>query len=150
MLSDIFGVISLGVKEKGLTDCWSDDEVDEEFHQLESKWKMIHANGGNFGKYSKVHKLHLIKNCMTAKVRTAFGLGFSPDVYTQNANECINSVLKRSLKGRKLSPKEAVLTIQSCVKQQQTQVKLAVINIGEFKLKEEYKHFKLIKPSSIA
>ena len=78
---------------------------------------------------------------MTAKVRTAAGLGYPPDGYTQNANECINSVLKRAAKGKKLSLKETALTIESSVREQENQVKLAMIGIGEQNVAQDYSQF---------
>ena len=113
------------------------------FQALLQKWKGLHANGATFGSFFRVQKLQLVKNCMSAKVRTSAGLGFPPDVYTQNANECMNSVIKRDTKGKKLSPKEAASAIEACVNEQESQVKLALIGVGELRLAEGHEQFQI-------
>ena len=113
------------------------------FQALLPKWKGLHANGATFGIFFRVHKLQLVKNCMSAKVRTSAGLGYPPDVYTQNANECMNSVIKRDMKGKKLSPKEAAQAIEACAREQESQVKLALIGVGELRLADGYKEFQI-------
>ena len=75
---------------------------------------------------------------MTARIRNASGLGFPPNVYTQNANESINSVLKRESGGKKLARKQAALAIQACVQEQQSQVRLAQFGAGEYTVADDY------------
>ncbi len=75
---------------------------------------------------------------MNAQIRTASGLGYPPKVYTQNANERVNSVIKRQCSGRKLSLREAAQLIEGCVRQQETFARLAVIGLGKWKVAEPY------------
>ena len=89
---------------------------------LSAKWKQLHVKCEAFCSYLETHKLPLIKNSITARIRNASGLGFPPNVYTQNANESINSVLKSESGGKKLTLKQAALAIQACVQEQQSQV----------------------------
>eukprot|EP00112_Aurelia_sp_Birch-Aquarium-sp1_P010637 Seg2265.2 transcript_id=Seg2265.2/GoldUCD/mRNA.D3Y31 product="hypothetical protein" protein_id=Seg2265.2/GoldUCD/D3Y31 len=138
MLLDIFGVNKDGVQTKGLVDCWGYREVDEMFLTLKGKWCTLHDKGENFAQYFENNKLQLVKNCMNAQIRTASGLGYPPKVYTQNANECMNSVIKRQCIGRKLSLREAAQVIEGCVRQQETFARLAVIGLGKWKVAEPY------------
>ena len=112
IINDIFGEVVEDLKIKGLVDCWDAAELNTMFSEKAKIWRQIAGKGEAFVTYFKQHKLPLIPNCMTAKVRTVAGLGYPPDVYTQNANECINSVLKRAAKDKKISVREAALTIE--------------------------------------
>ena len=107
MIKDIFGEIAEDLKVKGLIDCWDGLELDGMFCVIADEWKKMTEKGEAFVAYFEQHKLPLIAYCMTSKLRTAAGLGYPPDVYTQNANECVNSILKRAAKGRKLTLREA-------------------------------------------
>ena len=62
---------------------------------LSEEWKKRHPQGGRFLPYFTKYKAEEIKKTMTAKVRSMAGLGFSPGVYDENGNECMNSVLQR-------------------------------------------------------
>ena len=143
IINDIFGEVVEDLKIKGLVDCWDAAELNTMFSEKAKIWRQIAGKGEAFVTYFEQHKLPLIANCMTAKVRTVAGLGYPPDVYTQNANECINSVLKRAAKGKKLSLREAALTIDSSVREQENQVKLAMIGIGELKVAQDYSQFSI-------
>lgn len=94
------------------------------------------------------YKADLIKNCMNADLRSLAGLGYPPKPYNQNANECMNSTIKGDLRkdtqGKlKMSEKDFVISLEKIVKRQETEVKLALIGKGEYRLKDEYKHLEL-------
>ena len=60
-------------------------------------------------------------------VRKANGLGEPAEEYNQNANECINSVLKRSKGNYRISLKEAIQLIHNEVKLLKENLKLAIV-----------------------
>ena len=78
---------------------------------------------------------------MTAELRAMVGLDFPPKPYTQNANECINSVVKRGKETSSLTLKSIVQLLRSVVKDQEQQVKFSFIGSGEWKLRKEYNQF---------
>ncbi|XP_052719325.1 uncharacterized protein LOC128191281 [Crassostrea angulata] len=85
---------------------------------------------------------------MNADLRSLAGLGYPPKPYNQNANECMNSTIKGDLRkdtqGKlKMSEKDFVISLEKIVKRQETEVKLALIGKGEYRLKDEYKHLTL-------
>ena len=82
-----------------------------------------------------------MRSCMTAELREMAGLGLPPKPYTQNANECINSVVKRSKETRSLTLKSIVQLLRSVAKHQEEQVKLSLIGRGEWTLQKEYDQF---------
>ena len=70
---------------------------------------------------------------MIAETRTRCGLGNPPDECNQNANEWMNSVLKRLKSFKKLTVKETIELIQNEVKNQQDHMKLAFIGGGQWR-----------------
>ena len=69
------------------------------------------------------------------------GIDVPPKPYTQNANECINSVLKRGKHARSLTLKSIVQLLRSVVKDQEEQVKLSFIASSEWTLRRQYNQF---------
>ena len=105
------------------------------------KWCALGNSEAQFSEYFRLHKLQHIRNCMAAELRVMVGLGFPPKPYTQNANNCINSVVKRSKETRSLSLKSIVQLLRSVVKDQEEQVKLSFIGSGEWTIRKEYNQF---------
>ena len=79
-------------------------------------------------KYKKrKHKKLKWLESMVHFVRKANGLGEPAEEYNQNANECINSVLKRSKGNYRISLKEAIQLIHNEVKLLKENLKLAIV-----------------------
>ena len=72
-------------------------------------------------------------------VRKANGLGEPAKEYNQNANECINSVLKLSKGNYKFSLKEVFQLLHSEVKSQKDNLKLTVVAKGPWRTRTAYK-----------
>lgn len=145
---DIFGKISHETKIKGLVDSMSAEEFDQKLSSLQTEWKSRHSNGSSFLNYFLEYKAELIKNCINADLRSLVGLGYPPQPYNQNANECMNSIIKGDLRKNeqgklKMSEKDFVISLEKIVKRQETEVKLALIGKGEYRLKTEYQHLEL-------
>ena len=64
---------------------------------------------------------------MLTEVREKCGLGLPPKDYNQNANEAINSFIKRVKGPGKLSLKETIQLLQKEVRGQEENAKLAVL-----------------------
>jgi len=87
------------------------------------------------------HKAEAIKRTMRADIRSMAGLGFPPNVYDQNGNECINSVLQRDKANtgkKRLSLPCCTRLIRTAVQRQRTEKELAVIGIGDLKVDPAY------------
>ena len=63
-------------------------------------------------------------------------------MYTQNANEALNSAFKKGY-DKKLTLAECVERLQDFITRQQEQVKLSVISCGEYTVLQEYEHLKI-------
>ena len=96
-MTDIFGRRVENKKIKGLIDCSTTTELENCDKNLKPTWTDRHMSGKEFSTYFEKHKLELIKGTMTQNIHSMAGLGFPPEVYNQNANECMNSVLKRDI-----------------------------------------------------
>ena len=72
-------------------------------------------------------------------VRKANGLGEPAEEYNQNANECINSLLKHFKGSYKISLKEAFQLIHNEVKLQEENLKLAIVAKGPWRMRTAYK-----------
>ena len=68
---------------------------------------------------------------MSAEIRSMAGLGFPPKPYTQNGNECINSIIKRGKDTRKLTLKEVVQLLRCVTRSQEEQISLSLMGRGE-------------------
>ena len=91
MFFDIFGKGMGVVVEGGLVDCKSNEEFDLALDNATKNWRNLHENGDKFCSY---FLKDVIRNCCTADIRSMCGLGLPPKLYTQNASECMNRLVK--------------------------------------------------------
>ena len=107
-MCEIFGKTSGTTKVKGLLDVTPEDQFELKWKRLEEIWRGRGSKGALFLSYMNVNERNIMKKCMLAETRTRCGLGKPPDEYNQNANECMNSVLKRLKSFKKLTVKETI------------------------------------------
>ncbi len=148
IVSDIFGCREQHIP--GLVDVTDSQEFENKMDDLMNKWSQAHPKGNQFFVYFKKYKAADIMNCMASNLRSMSGLGYPPQPYLQNANECLNATIKNDLKadlraGRRmnLKPEEFCQRLQVAAKQQEDQIKMALIGKGEYRLKPEYKHLEV-------
>ena len=137
----IFGSTIGGSVVKGLVESNSHDEFENNAEELMQKWCALGNSEAQFNEYFRLNKLQHIRSCTTAELREMAELGLPLKPYTQNANECINSVVKRSKETRSLTLKSIVQLLRSVAKHQEEQVKLSLIGRGEWTLQKEYDQF---------
>ena len=92
-----------------------------------------------FVSYLRKHKKQKWLESRVYFVRKANGLGEPAEEYNQNANECINSVLKRSKGNYKISLKEAIQLVHNEVKLQEETLKLAIVAKVPWRIQTAYK-----------
>ena len=102
-MCEIFGKTSGTTKVKGFLDVTSEDQFEFEWKRLEEIWKGRGSKGALFLSYMNVNKRNIMEKCTIAETRTRCRLGNPLDKYNQNANECVNSVLKRLKSFEKLT-----------------------------------------------
>ena len=99
------------------------------------------GKGNQFYNYFISHKVEGICNCMSSVVRSMAGLGYPSKPYTQNANECINSVIKPRRAETCKSFIGVVNRIPDIVMKQEAQVNLSLAGQGEWTLDETLTDF---------
>ena len=92
-----------------------------------------------FVSYLRKHKKQKWLESMVHFIRKANGLGEPAEEYNQNANECINSVLKRSKDNYKISLKKAIQLIHNKVKLQEETLKFAIAAKEPWRIRTAYK-----------
>ena len=135
----IFGKGMGDVTEGGLVDCCSPEEFEVGIRNATKRWQNVHKNGEKFCSYFLKEKADVIRQCYTTDIRSMCGLGFPPKVYTQNASESMNRLVKAndsSVTGLPASIKH----IRREVNRQYNEQFLAVINRGEYKLTDVFSH----------
>ncbi|CAB3977443.1 Hypothetical predicted protein [Paramuricea clavata] len=136
---DIFGKKVDGGIEGGLVDCTSSDEFDTALKVVVEKWDTLHDHGAKFVEY---FLKDVIREAARADVRSVCGLGYPPKVYTQNANECMNRVIKAeensSYSKKEVSLLPYVERIRNEIKRQQNEQFLAVLGRGQYRVTEEF------------
>ena len=82
----------------------------------------------------------LIILILSQNIGSMAGLGFPPELHTQNANECMNSVLKRDTPKDKnrMSIPEFINHCRALEKRRRAQEKHAIIGRGELYLSDEH------------
>ena len=141
ILNDIFGKDIGSKRVPGLLDSESQTEFETNMGRITEGWLSLHPQGECFVAYFRKYKSDVMKETMTADLRSMTGLGWPPSVYDQNGNECMNSVLQREKQRtgkRKLSIPEFARLLQTVVKRQRTEEDLAFIGLGELQLDENY------------
>ena len=142
IVSDIFGKALGEVTEGGLVDCTSGAEFDTALDNVKRKWATLHKNGAKFTTYFLTEKAEVIRESATADIRSMCGLGFPPKVYTQNASESMNRLVKANEDAKLAKKPDGLLPfiehIRAEVKRQQDEQFLAVIGRGEYQLTEDF------------
>jgi hypothetical protein len=131
-----------GGKDGGLVDCSSSEEFDSALTSATERWNTIHENGKDFVHYFLKEKADVIRETATADIRSVCGLGYPPKAYTQNANECMNRLIKAQ-ETSSFSKKEAALLPfigrirREIVRQQEDQF-LSILGRGPYQLTDEF------------
>lgn len=144
---DIFGKKVDGGIDGGLVDCTSAEEFENAVKSVTDKWIAIHENGAKFVDYFLKEKADVIRETARADIRSVCGLGYPPKVYTQNANECMNRLVKAE-DSSNYSKKESSLLpyverIRSEIQRQQDEQFLGVLGRGQYQLTEEFSFLKV-------
>ena len=138
-MEEVFGKTSGNIKIKGLLDCFEENEFLAEWKNLEEKWKKRGVEGYHFLKYLTETKKDLMKSSMIASVRKRCGLGDPTKQYDQNANEAMNSVIKKAKGKGHISVEETIKLLHQEVKSQEEKLKMSFIGKREWQVTNEVK-----------
>ncbi len=148
IVADIFGRRRGSVFEAGLADVSSSEQFVQQLGQLEETWSGLHKNGQNFFSWFRHHKSDDFVNCVISPVRQRAGLGCPPERFTTNRSETTNHVLQdfvsRETNGKKKVDEYCFASsVERLIKIQNQEIELAVVERGEYKLREEFRYLEV-------
>ena len=95
--------------------------------------------GEEFIQYFRDKKEQLIRNSMLLSKRIACQMNL--DVYTQNANECINSVIRKETDMKKMKLTPSITKMKGLVDKQEKRIEETILQMSEgVELLDRYKH----------
>ena len=143
VVSDIFGQQIGSQHVEGLIDSDSDDEYGKGYDVISKKWKRLDSKEGGsmhiFVTWFHRHKYSVIKETMLKSVRRNAGLGDPPALFTTNASESVNSLVKNRMDYKKHELPEFLDKLKSLIDDQEKEMEKAIIGRGKYELCEQYK-----------
>ena len=124
----------------------SAEDFQQKLEALEEHWNMLELpyaghSGPRFYEYFKRVQADVVCHHMRKDIREAAGLGSPPSIFTTNASEAINSVLKKQVSFKKTQWPEFVQQMKQVVDEQQNEIVRSLSGRGRYRLCENVKHF---------
>jgi len=123
ILDDVFGKTLGSVFVEGIVDASSDQDFQNKLEDMTQSWRNCDvpsaANVERFIEYFMAKKAPLIRDTMLRSVREECGLGCPPDIFTTNASESVNAILKRKVDYKKNELPVFIDKVKELVKEQQ-------------------------------
>ena len=129
--------------QHGLVDAASNEELDEQLSKFEGRWNELERPYNSppfFYTWFVNHCRDNIAKYMLPDCRTKAGLGSPPLSYYTNEVESKNKILKDEVNHKKLELPDFVSKMKGLIMEQKHEVERALINAGEYRLKEEYRY----------
>ena len=100
---------------------------------------MVSDKGKDFYDWFFKYEYDIFRDTMLKPVREMAGLGSSPEQFSTNASESINAMLKAKVDYKRSELPVFVQKMRELAHDQQREFERALINKGNFKLKDQYK-----------
>ena len=104
----------------------------------------MHNRCEEFYDWFNDNKTDAFVNCVISPVRKLAGLGCPPEKFTTNRSERTNGIIQdyveREGSGSKVNEYVFASTMQKLIGVQEKEIELAVVNRGEYKLRNGFKH----------
>ena len=147
ILDDVFGKKLGGVFIEGIVDASDDRDFQSKLEALRQSWQNSalpsEANLERFIDYFMAHKASVIRDTMLRSVREESGLGCPPDIFTTNASESINAMLKQKVDYKRNELPAFIDKVKELVQEQQREVERAVIRRGKYQFRERYRYLEV-------
>ena len=141
-LDEVFGAKRGTVHFEGLIDCNTNKEFDEKLESLKQRWEQREASSSecNRGFYDwfLTHKSELMKSSTIRPVREQAGLGSPPELFSTNASESVNNVIKSKVDYKKNELHKFIEKLQCLVNDQDLEVERAVCGRGKYRFRPQY------------
>ena len=125
---------------EGLVDSKDEAEFEQGLHTLCSKWSKMGKCMETFVRWFQEYKSLSIKKCMLKFTRRDAGLGDSPPMFTTNASESINALLKRKVDYKKNELPSFLEKLKEVIDDQERELERAIIDRGKYQLCAQFSH----------
>ena len=147
-VDDIFGCYHGSTYMEGLVDCSSEAEFHEKFTKCKTIWDIREgpyapSSGPRFYDYFQRYKSGTFSHSMLKSLRESVGLGSPPSIYTTNASESINAMMKRKVNYKESEWPRFCKEIEDLVKEQREEVIRALSGRGQYRLLSNYSHYSI-------
>ena len=142
-LADIFGKQVGNVYQEGLVSAEDETDFDIKMANCEASWKEREDKYSvdwriSFFDYFNKHYASVIRHCMLKDIRTSVGLGFPPAIYTTNACESLNAVIKRKVNYKETEWPEFNNQMKQLIDRERDEAIRALSGRGQYRLCKEY------------
>lgn len=147
-LADIFGKQCGLSYEQGLVDAENGNDFDGKLENCEVVWlerdvNYLRDGQAPFYTYFKTQYAHIVRNTMLKNVRIAVGLGSPPAIFTTNASESINAVIKRNVNFKATEWPNFNDSLKKIVDGQRDEAIRALSGRGQYRLSQEYQYLQI-------
>ena len=145
ILDDVFGKKLGSVFVEGIVDASDDSDFQNKLDAVTQVWHSCSLpSTANLERFIfMVSKASVIRDTMLHCVREECGLGCPPDIFTTNASESVNAVLKRKVDYKRNEPPVFINKLKELVQEQQCEVERAVIGRSKYRFKEQYRFLEI-------
>ena len=144
-LNDIFGKQEGNIRFDGLVDASSAEDFDKKLEEPEEHWNTRElpycsksARPQFYSHFCSV-KANTIRHHMRKDIRESVGLGSPPTIFTTNASESMNAVLKKQVSFKKTQWPVFVKEMKQLVDTQRSEIIRALSGRGCYRLAEGYR-----------
>ena len=122
------------------------EEFNEKLAKCESVWNSLEVpyappGGARFFYYLYSKKADVECYNMCRDLRESAGLGSPPGIFTTNAPESINSMMKRKVSLKESEWPHFIDQVKELVKQQREEVIRTLSGRGQYRLSQQFSHF---------
>ena len=146
-LEEVFGAKRGMVHFEGLIDSSTPKEFDEKLVSLKIRWEQREASSSecNRGFYDwfLTNKAEVLKSSAIKPVREQAGLGSPPDLFSTNASESVNNVIKSKVDYKKNELYKFIEKMQCLVNDQDLEVERAVCCRGKYRFRPQYQYLEI-------
>ena len=151
ILADIFGKRCGTVYEEGLVDAISSSDFSERLEGCKEAWEQREepyapSSGPRFYTYFSRYKASAVCSNMRKDLREEAGLGSPPTIFTTNASESINAVLKHKVNYKESEWPTFNESIRQLAKQQREVIR-SLSGRGQYRLLPQFSHYGVLTSS---
>ena len=146
IIADIFGVISDGIQELGLSDAIDPDDFFSKLMSIEEKWNTIEKDHRHFLSSQNQEPIFydwfclnystIFSESVVQSVRQSAGLGSPPVPFYNNRSESINKLLKKHVHHQKSSLPQFVRHLYKFIQEQSNNKKKANLQTGDWRMQD--------------